>query len=99
MEETNNVGINSSLSTRLLSHLHGNQRALYFVGSLNELHRKDDYRLAEQLPALLCGETGGLGDKNQWINQFFHWRLHNRYFGVGKCVQSMGQQQLVCSVS
>lgn len=53
MEETNNVGINSSLSTRLLSHLHGNQRALHFVGSLNELHRKDDYRLAEQLPALL----------------------------------------------
>lgn len=39
-EEKNAVGINLSTSTRLLSHLHGNQRALYFEGSLNELQRK-----------------------------------------------------------
>lgn len=63
--------MNLSLSARLWSHLHGYQRALYFEGSLNKLHRKDDYRLVDQLSARLWGEQGAREIKiNGSINSF-----------------------------
>lgn len=68
------------------SHLHGNQRALYLDGSLNELYIHTHACVWTGRPAFSSSatETGGPGDRNPWINQFFHWRRHNRCFWVGE---------------